>query len=110
MDAFRSARKTELVLIAAAVCILLALWIGDAVPESTTASEPEQRMQHVLSQIEGAGKVDIMISTGDDGIPVGAVVAASGADEVYVLLQLQQAVHALTGLELDRIEVVKSKG
>ena len=70
----------------------------------------EKRMERLLSSIEGAGRVSVMISQGTDGEIAGVVVAASGADDLRVMLELQRAVRTLTGLELDRIEIVKSKG
>ena len=51
-----------------------------------------------------------MISRNAEGEIGGVVVAASGADDLRAMLELQQAVRTLTGLELDRIEIVKSKG
>ena len=109
MEAFRSAKKSELAIIAAAACVLLFFGINTLIPQHSCATEKENRIQYVLSQIEGAGTVDIVISMNDDGIPCGAVVAASGADRIQVRLAIQQAVHTLTGLDLERIEVIKSK-
>ena len=47
---------------------------------------------------------------GTEDTPEGAVVAASGAGDARVVLELQRAVRALTGLELEKIEIVKSRG
>lgn len=106
-ELLRGARRIEFWIIAAAVCALLALAAGGT--SSGSASEAEARMERVLSRIEGAGRVAVMLS-GDGDVPEGAVVVASGADDVRVMLELQRALRALTGLELERIEIVKSKG
>ena len=70
----------------------------------------EARMARVLSQVEGAGQVSVLLSRGPDGETVtGAVIVAQGADSVRVQLELQRAVRALLGLELDAIEVLDMK-
>ena len=106
-EMLKGARRIEFWIAVAAACALLALALGGG-----AGSEPvgtEARMERVLSRIEGAGRVTVMLSDAE-GAPVGAVVAASGADDVRVALELQRAVRALTGLELEQIEIVKSKG
>lgn len=108
IEAFKSARKIELILIAAAVCVLMLLGFGVSFPQERTMTEDEKRMQRILSKIEGAGKVETMIRVDADCRPMGALIVASGAENIRTMLKLQQAVHTLTGLELDRIEIVKS--
>jgi len=105
MEALKSARRLEVCIAVAAIAVLLVLSLGgEAVPEE---SEAELRMQRILSEIEGAGRVSVMLSE-SESICTGAVIASSGADDISVMLQLQRAVRALTGLELEQIEIVKS--
>ena len=106
-ELLRGARRIEFWIAAAAVCALLALSLGGGT--DARADDTESRMERILSRIEGAGRVTVMLS-GDEGAPEGVVVAASGADSARVVLELQRAVRALTGLELEKIEIVKSKG
>ena len=106
-ELLKGARRIEFWIAAAAVCALLALALGGGT--NTRADDVEARMERILSRIEGAGRVTVMLS-GVEGAPEGAVVAASGADSARVVLELQRAVQALTGLELGKIEIVKSKG
>lgn len=108
IDALKSARKIEILIVAALLCALLVLWMG-AEGGGTGASDAEARMERILSEIEGAGNVSVMIAHAADGTAEGAVVAASGADDVGVMLEIQRAVRTLTGLDLERIEIVKSK-
>ena len=105
-EVLKGARRSEFWIAAAAICALLALSLGSG---DSAAGGAEARMERILSQIEGAGKVTVMLSD-EEGAARGAVVAASGAGDARVVLELQRAVRALTGLELDRIEIVKSKG
>ena len=106
-EMLKGARRIEFWIAAAAVCALLALALGGG--SSADSDDVEARMERILSRVEGAGRVSVMLS-GAEGNPGGAVIAASGADDARVVLELQRAVRALTGLELDRIEIVKSKG
>lgn len=108
IEALRSARKIEIFIIAAVVCTLAVLWMGGGA-QTATGSEEEVRMARILSRIEGAGSVSVMIASSEDGAATGVVVAASGAGDVRVMLEMQRAVRTLTGLELDRIEIVKSE-
>ena len=105
-EMLRGARRIEFWICAAAVCALLAIALGGT---DSGSDGVEARMERVLSRIEGAGRVTVMLS-GAEGAPEGAVVAAGGAGDVRVMLELQRAVRALTGLELEKIEIVKSKG
>ena len=105
-ELLKGARRIEFWIAAAAVCALLAIALGGA--DAGDASS-EARMERILSRIEGAGSVTVMLSGGEDR-PTGAVIAASGAGDVRVALELQRAVRALTGLELEKIEIVKSRG
>ena len=106
-EMLKGARRIEFWIAAAAICALLALALGGGT--SSVSDDTEARMERILSRIYGAGKVTVMLS-GADGTPGGAVVAASGADDFRVILELQRAVQALTGLDLEKIEIVKSKG
>lgn len=106
----RGARRIEFWIAAAAVCALLALAMGEFGAQGDgTATEAEARMERLLSRVDGAGRVTVMLS-GEEGAPTGAVVVADGAGDVRVALELQRSVRALTGLELERIEIVRSKG
>jgi stage III sporulation protein AG len=81
--------------------------------------EQERRMSEALSQIEGAGKVTVILalkSSVEQAPPkhiypeyLGALVVAQGADNATVRLELLRAVASLTGLGTDRITVTKMK-
>lgn len=104
----KAARWLELTVAAALICVLLVLAMGSG--KDGAANDEEARMQRILSRIEGAGRVSVMIAgSGEDGSCTGVVVVATGAEDVGVMLRLQRAVRALTDLDLDRIEIIKSK-
>ena len=107
LEALGGARKIEIWLIIVLLCVLIVLCLGDSKSGETAADSDEYRLGRILSRIEGAGDVSVMLSQ-SEGELQGCVVAAEGAREVRVMLQLQRAVQAITGLELDRIEIVQS--
>lgn len=79
----------------------------------------ETRLAAVLSRMEGAGQVEVVIhyaqtvstsawpqeSAQETGEPVGVVVVAEGADNPRVRLELAQAVQTLLRLEAESVEV-----
>ena len=104
IESIRAARWLELTIAAGLICILLVLALSNA--GGSVASDDETRMQRILSEIDGAGKVNVMIAEDEGGACTGVVVVASGAGDIEVLLRLQRAVQALTRLELSRIEII----
>jgi len=89
------------------------------------AGSLENRIGNLLSQIEGAGKVDVVIRTqsvqsqtgssvfgGQDvhEIPCGAIAVVQGEDNAYVRLQVSQALCALLGLQAAQVSVLSAEG
>ena len=105
LETAKSARWLEILLLAAILCAMLALAMdgGDA----STVHSGEGRMERTLEEIEGAGKVRVLLS--DPQNPSGVVVLAEGADDISVMLKLQRSVQVLTGLPLESIEIIKAK-
>lgn len=106
IEALKSARRLEICIILAATAILLVLLLGGEA--GTGENTQEERLARILSSIEGAGRVSVMITEDGEGRCAGAVVSTAAADDLFVALQLQRAVKTLTGLELEQIEIVKS--
>ena len=107
LESIRSARKIELLILIVFVCALLVIALSGRNAQDT---DLEARMSALLSKIEGAGHVRVLLSQDDEGSCTGAVIASPGVDDVRVVLELQRAVRTLTGLPLERIEIVKSSG
>ena len=79
---------------------LLALPAGGGGEGDPSASEAESRLEYVLSDVAGAGRVSVLCS--DEG----AAVVCEGADDARVRLAVVNAVSAYTGLGSDRITVL----
>ena len=104
LEKLKSLCRPELALLAAALAAG-ALLLGGRQGSGETGLEA--RMARVLSQVEGAGRVSVLLNRAADGESVsGAVIVAEGADDVHVLLALQRAAKALLGLDLEAVEVL----
>lgn len=89
---------------------------GDAVFVSQM-NEEEARLARILSSIEGAGQVEVMIyqteqiqpafseSSPEPAPAQGVIVCAEGAEDIGIRLTLQQAVATALALPVDRIEI-----
>lgn len=105
LETLKSARWLEAALLAALICILIVCFLD--MPQNSQASDTEKRMEHILSKIEGAGKVHVMIHETDEGIS-GIVAACSGADNIRIVLTMRNAISTLTGVDNSRIEIIHS--
>lgn len=103
LETLKGARWVEMTLLIILLCILVLAMLGS---EEKTALTGEEQMGRVLSKIEGAGRVSLMLS--GEGENRGAVVICEGADDIAVMLKLQRSVKALTGLPIEKIEILKA--
>ncbi len=69
----------------------------------------ETALEAILSDIKGAGDVDIMIQYGDKSSVTGAIVTASGAGNVVVKNNLTQAVAALFDIPTSNVMVFEKE-
>jgi len=117
LDRLRGARHIGWLALAAALAALTLLATGGEAGFSG-ATELERRMESVLSCVEGAGRVRVLVS-GDEAVPAGSfgqtrsagvLVVAEGARDLRVKMELQQAVMALLGVDASQIEILGMKG
>ena len=94
----------------------------DASYEEQTAQRSllEEKLEELLSQVEGVGKVRVVLMTGEqkDGSSfyssgnqavTGVLIAAEGADNSVVSRNIVEAVMALFQVEAHKIKVMKMK-
>lgn len=98
-------RKDGWLLGAMLVCVLLSLLFA----HGGSSDAPDEGISRVLSEIAGAGQVEVCVYY-DDAVPCGALVVAQGAGDVAVQLRLTSAVSALLGIDKDRIAVYPRQG
>ena len=103
-------RSKKLRLVISAIIIALALIIYSGVGEKKTEEvravmdEEETRLSKVLSSIEGAGQVEVMIVR-EDGVVTGVLVVAEGAKDIGVMLKLLDATSTVMGVDKSVVEV-----
>lgn len=106
LERLRGARGFEW-FAALALAALLALMLLKPVSGGGASGTPlETRVERILRRIEGAGRVSVMITQGEDGAATGAVIVAEGLSDVKTYLRLQRAVSALLDVDADRIEII----
>ena len=118
----RALRRNQWLLLAAlaALCILVLALGGRKTETSAPSTELEARLERVLSAIEGAGRVRVMIAAPQQtasafapaatALASGVLIVCEGADDLRVRLSIEQAAQALLGVESGRIQVIKMEG
>lgn len=116
LAALKGAKRIEWIVLLAVFAALILLFASQGAPEGERTAL-EARMEAVLSAIRGAGRVRVLVTTGEgdsqafapqDAQTVrGVVIVADGADDVRVALELAGAAQALLGVDADRIQVLK---
>ncbi len=96
--------------------LLLAFWFAFSGGEQ--AESLESRIGRTLSQVDGAGRVEVTIRVREvnmaaglgtarsEAVPCGAVAVAQGADDPLVALALHEALCALLGLPPSSVSVM----
>lgn len=84
---------------------------------SSYTTEIEYKLSNILSQIDGAGNVSVMVMTQNNGEAenedvniTSVIVVASGADDVNVKLNIIKAVQTLLKINSADIEVLEGGG
>ena len=76
----------------------------------SSSQSTDDDLSRILSQIEGAGDTDVLITYDRQGALVGVVVVSQGAKDHDVSVKLMRAVATSTGADIDQIEIFeKSK-
>ena len=103
-------KKQSLILLCVGILLVLV-----AVPTKQTSSyggngtELEGRLETILSQIEGAGEVCVMITVDHRDEVQGVAISSQGGDKPVVVKEITDVVQALFGIEMHKIKVMKGK-
>ena len=115
-EKLRGVRPIEWVLLA--LLLAAAFLLTSAEPEDSVGSTAlERRMESVLSMVEGAGRVRVLVNQAETAAAfsdqsaqaAGVLVVAEGAGDMKVNMELQRAVQALLGVEAGQIEILSMK-
>ena len=71
-------------------------------------SETEIKLQRILSEIDGVGKAEVMISEGADGIE-GVIIVCDGADNLMTRNDILKAVSTLLKVKANNIAIYAMK-
>lgn len=66
----------------------------------------EVRLESILSDIDGAGNVSVLINTSSDETIDGVIVVASGAENIGVRLNILRAVETVLKIPTAQIEIL----
>lgn len=111
---FRALEKNKAALLVLVLGVLLLLLPdgksggGRSPGENAQFDTEEEKLCAVLEQIEGCGRVYVLLRQDREGIG-GAVVVCDGAESAAVSLEIVRAVAAYTGLGSNKIIVLKMK-
>ena len=81
--------------------------VGDLKEWST--SETEQRLENILSQMQGIGEVHVMITYRQENQVEGVVVVAEGGEQGVIVQKITEVVRALFDVDSHKIKVIDSK-
>ena len=81
--------------------------VGDLKEWST--SETEQRLENILSQMQGIGEVHVMITYRQENEVEGVVVVAEGGEQGVTVQKITEVVRALFNVDSHKIKVIDSK-
>ena len=103
--ALHSARKLEVILLAALIAAAGLLLMGNKDSRSADQPDIETRLESVLGCVAGAGRVKAAVNQDDSGGIIGVVVVSEGAGDLKTYLDIQNAVHTFTGADVSDIEI-----
>ena len=113
LKAFFQNKTVRILLVAlAALLLLLAVWkvffsTETKKPSAYQPTAQEERLEQLLSQIEGVRNATVMISVADDET-VGAVVVFEGADSILTRIRVIEVASNALNLSKERILVYPS--
>ena len=74
-----------------------------------STSETEQRLENILSQMQGIGEVHVMITYKQENEVEGVVVVAGGGEQGVTVQKITEVVRALFDVDSHKIKVIDSK-
>lgn len=100
-------RRCSVLLILASIAVIMLVSVKERPESLISADATENRLREVLSRVDGAGNVDLIINRDKYDNVIGACVLTEAADDVAVVFRLQRVVQTVLGVENERIEVIR---
>lgn len=112
----KNIRLIAAIFIIAVVLIIYSNVAADRAASDRTAGAPEtsmdsdeSRLAGILEGLEGVGRVETMITRGEDDEVVGIIVIAEGAEDIATRLRLLSAVTTAMGVDKQIVNVYTMK-
>lgn len=106
IERLRGARRVEWFALMALIALLALLLMNQRSASTDTKTELEKRLEAVLSRIDGAGAVSVMVHTDGNGAVSGVAVIAPKLTDVGAYLSIQSALVTLLEVDYEDIEIV----
>lgn len=105
----KSIKHIEIIIAIIFAVIVLLIYLSSVNPvkrtQSSASTNLETRLESILSDIEGAGNVSVLINNTDNQID-GVIIVASGADNVFVKMNILKAVETVLKIPTAQIEIL----
>lgn len=105
----KSIKHIEIIVAVIFAVIVLLIYLSSVNPvkktQSSASTNLEMRLESILSDIEGAGNVSVLINNTDNQID-GVIIVASGADDVFVKMNILKAVETVLKIPTAQIEIL----
>jgi len=105
----KSIKHIEIIIAVIFAVIVLLIYLSSVNPvkktQSSAGTNLETRLESILSDIEGAGNVSVLINNTDNQID-GVIIVASGADNVFVKMNILKAVETVLKIPTAQIEIL----
>lgn len=105
----KNIKHIEIIIAVIFAVVILLIYLSSTNATSThtsnTSTNLETRLETILSDIEGAGNVSVLINSSDEKVE-GVIVVASGADDVYVKMNILRAVETVLKIPTTQIEIL----
>lgn len=75
--------------------------------QANTRTDLEKRLENVLGEMSGVGKVSVMITYQEDEKVEGVAIVAEGGDNAVVVRNITDIVQALFSVDSHKIKVIK---
>ena len=103
----KSIKHIEIIIAVIFAVIILLIYMSSVDTKSvSTSANLETRLENILSDIEGAGEVSVLINTTSEDVIDGVIIVSSGAENVTVKLNILKAVQTVLKIPTAQIEIL----
>ena len=98
-----------ILLLVGILLLVIAIPTGEKQISEVSGTEIEQRLEKILSGMEGVGNVKVMITFQESDVVEGVAVIAEGGGNAVVVRNITEVIQALFDVDSHKIKVIESK-